>query len=304
MASIRIGDVKISRLEEISVPGMPPDQWYLEYNEEEWNAYKDLCSSDDLDPQTNSLISCIQSWILETNDKVVIIDTGVGNEKSRPALGPPVDHLHSSYLELLEKANLAPEQVDLVVSTHLHLDHVGWNTRLVDGEWVPTFPNAKYVMSVADLEFWNPENDGKYERKGEAIMENVWADSIAPILQAGLVETWDGEHVIDGLLHLEAAPGHTPGNAVIKLHSKGESGVFIGDMLHSPVQFGLPHWNSCLCEDPGAAQQSRMKMLDWASDEGALIFAGHFGDDKAAEVSRSGSTFSLKAWRGFSEGDA
>jgi glyoxylase-like metal-dependent hydrolase (beta-lactamase superfamily II) len=304
MGSIRLGDVKISRLEEISVAAMPPDEWYVEYNEEEWLTNKHLCSSADLDPETGALISCIQSWLVETEDHVIIIDTGVGNDKSRPALGPPVDHLHSSYLQLLARAKIVPENVDFVVVTHLHGDHVGWNTKLVDGHWVPTFPNATYLMPIPDLVFWDPVDDGRYQRKGEAIMQNVWADSIAPILAAGLAEKWEGQHVIDGALRLEAAPGHTPGNAVIKLRSKGETGVFIGDMLHSPVQFGVPHWNSCLCEDPVAARRSRVKTLEWACDTGALIFAGHFGDDKAAEVMRSRSAFALKAWRGFSEGDA
>jgi glyoxylase-like metal-dependent hydrolase (beta-lactamase superfamily II) len=304
MAFVRIGGVKITRLEELCVPAMPPEDWFVEYDREEWLANKHLCSSADLDAQTGALIACVQSWVVETEDHVIVIDTGVGNDKSRPALGPPVDRLQSDYLKLLARAGITPGDVDFVVLTHMHHDHVGWNTELVDGSWVPTFPNAKYLMSTADLAFWDPANDGRYQRKGEAIMQNVWADSIAPILAAGLVEEWEAEHVIDGALRIEAAPGHTPGNAVIKLRSKGETGVFIGDMLHSPVQFGVPHWNSCLCEDPEAARSSRVKTLEWACDTGALIFAGHFGDDKAAEVMRSGSAFALKAWRGFSEGDA
>jgi glyoxylase-like metal-dependent hydrolase (beta-lactamase superfamily II) len=304
MASVLVGDAKVSRVQELSVPGMTPEDWYLEYNDAEWEANKHLCSSSDLDPHTNALISCVQSWVVDLDGRLIVIDTGIGNDKSRPALGPPVDHNHGDYLELLARANVRPEAVDLVVSTHLHLDHVGWNTRLVNGDWVPTFPNATYVMPQADLEFWNPENDGKVSRKGEAIMQNVYGDSIVPILEAGLVEAWEGEYVIDGKLRLEPAPGHTPGNAVVKLESNGERAVFIGDLLHSPAQIGLPHWNSCLCEDPSTSMQSRFETLGWAADNAALIFAGHFGEDKAAEVHRSGSAFALKGWRGFNEGDA
>jgi glyoxylase-like metal-dependent hydrolase (beta-lactamase superfamily II) len=300
MRSIRLGDVKISRLEELMRHGGVPATFFPEYDAEEWERHEHLLEPPEWLPDQKVLGMCMQSWVVESDGRTMIIDTGVGNDKERMG---PLDHLHTPYLELLAAAGIRPEDVDVVLHTHLHMDHVGWNTRLVDGDWVPTFPNATYVLPVADLDFWDPENDDRYDRRGTTMMSGVYADSITPVLRNARVETWQDEYVIDGNLRIEAAPGHTPGNAVIKVSSRGDEGVFVGDMMHSSAQIALPHWNSCFCESPTESRTSRMKTLGWAADHGALIFAGHFGQDRAAEVARDASAFKVKAWKGFDEGD-
>jgi glyoxylase-like metal-dependent hydrolase (beta-lactamase superfamily II) len=295
-----MGDVKVSRLEELHRLGQGPEKMFENFDPDEWRAHQHLLSPREWDPATNAVGICLQSWVVESDGKTIIIDTGVGNDKPRAG---HFDHMHTPYLDLLAESGITPEDVDVVLLTHLHMDHVGWNTRLVDDQWVPTFPNATYVLPTADLAFWDPANTGKYDRRGDAFMTNVFADSITPVLQNAKVARWDDGYVVDGNLRIEPAPGHTPGNAVIKLSSRGDQGVFTGDMMHSPIQFALPHLHSCFCEKPLDSMKSRVKTLGWASDEGALIFAGHFGDDKAAEIARDGDRFTIQAWRGFDHGD-
>ena len=154
---------------------------------------------------------------------------------------------------------MRPEDVDLVVNTHLHVDHVGWNTRLDGRTWVPTFPNATYLMPRRDFEFWNPANNN------ESVLgrgnQNVFEDSVAPVHQAGLTHLWDGPYRIDANLRLELAPGHTPGSSVLTLDSGGDRALFVGDLVHTALQIAEPDTNSCFCEDPAESRATRRKLL-------------------------------------------
>jgi len=149
-----------------------------------------------------------------------------------------------------------------VINTHLHVDHVGWNTQLIDGEWRPTFPNATYLMPRADFEFWNPANNANI---AGGVNENVYEDSVAPVHAAGQVQLWEGSHVIDAALRLDEAPGHTPGSSVVTLTSGSDRALFAGDLMHSPIQVEHVEHNSCFCEDPGAAVATRGKLLGWSN---------------------------------------
>jgi glyoxylase-like metal-dependent hydrolase (beta-lactamase superfamily II) len=187
--------------------------------------------------------------------------------------------------------------VDIVVNTHLHVDHVGWNTYLDGRTWVPTFPNATYLISKPDFDFWNPANEHKpLLGRGN---QNVFEDSVAPIHEAGLTTLWEDSYTIDSNLRLTLAPGHTPGSSVVTLESGTDRAVFVGDMLHSPVQFVEPDSNSCFCEDPSGARATRRKVLGWAADRGALVVPAHLGGQGAAEVVREGSGFAIKGWAPF-----
>lgn len=187
--------------------------------------------------------------------------------------------------------------MDVVICTHLHVDHVGWNTVLRGQEWVPTFPNAEYLFNTADFEFWNPAND--HTRRGELMNMNVFEDSVAPVYQAGQATLWEGEHNIDENLTLRAAPGHTPGLGVLELHSGGDRAVFVGDLLHTPMQFLRPDWNSCFCEDPAAARASRHRVLSRAAEHNALVVPAHLGGAHAAEITPEGDGFAVKGWARF-----
>ncbi|MGI5440624.1 MBL fold metallo-hydrolase [Streptomyces shenzhenensis] len=249
-----------------------------------------------LDFETNIVNSAIQTWLLRSEGRTILVDTGVGNHKERP-YAPVWSHLKTDFLANLARAGVAPEDVDIVINTHLHVDHVGGNTCLDGRQWVPTFPNATYLMPKDDFDFWNPANGHKpLLGRGN---QNVFEDSVAPVHQAGRTLLWENSHQIDADLRLEAAPGHTPGSSVLTLTSGTDRAVFVGDMLHSPVQIHEPDANSCFCEDLAGARATRRKVLGRATDNNALVIPAHLGGHGAAEVVREGGGFAIKGWAPF-----
>jgi glyoxylase-like metal-dependent hydrolase (beta-lactamase superfamily II) len=237
----------------------------------------------------------MQTWVLLSDGRTILVDTGVGNDKARPAVDV-WDHLNLDYRGALDAAGVRPEDVDLVVNTHLHVDHVGWNTVLRDGEWVPTFPNATYLMPRTDFEFFNPANNPNI---AGGVNENVFEDSVAPVYAAGQVRLWEDSHTIDAALRLEAAPGHTPGSSVLKLVSGADHALFAGDLVHTPLQIAEVDHNSCFCEDPAGARATRRALLGWASDHAALVPPAHFSGRGAVEVEHRGDGFGIRRWAGF-----
>lgn len=296
MNEITLGGVRIARVEEVHGPvGMTPGQFFPGWDEAEWQAARDW-----LEPQhlgADGIVQvAFQTWALRSEGRTILVDTGIGNDKPRPAVAA-WDHLSLGYLDNLAAAGIAPEEVDLVVNTHLHVDHVGWNTRLVEGSWVPTFPNATYLMPRLDFAHFDPANNP--DIKG-GVNENVFEDSIAPVHAAGQVRLWEDEYVIDGSLRLVAAPGHTPGASVVVLESGTERALFAGDLVHSPMQFAHPDHHSCFCEDPAAARASRGKLLGWAADQRALVLPAHFSGQTALRIERAaGGAFAIKDWGPF-----
>ncbi|WP_372665942.1 MBL fold metallo-hydrolase [Amycolatopsis kentuckyensis] len=237
-----------------------------------------------------------RAGVLRSGGRTILVDTGVGNHKERP-YSPVWSHLDTGFLGALAAAGVQPEDVDLVVNTHLHVDHVGWNTRLDGRAWVPTFPNATYLMPRRDFDFWNPANEHR-PRLGRG-NQNVFEDSVAPVHEAGLTQLWDGSHRIDADLRLELAPGHTPGSSVLHLESGGDRALFVGDLVHTALQIAEPETNSCFCEDPAAARATRRDLLGQAAETGALVFPAHFGGHGAAQVKRDGTRFAIADWAGF-----
>ena len=295
MNTVAVGDVTITRVEEMHGPIMPPKVFFPTIAEAAWDKHRDMLVPDHLDAGGEMVQVAMQSWVLRSDGMTIVVDTGVGNDKTRPAV-ESWDHLHSGYLGALDKAGVRPQDVDLVVNTHLHVDHVGWNTLLRDGVWVPTFPNATYLMPRADFEFWNPANNPNL---AGGVNENVFEDSIAPVHAAGQVKLWEDGHVIDAALRLEAAPGHTPGSSVLKLASGSEHALLAGDLMHTPLQVAEVGHNSCFCEDPAAAIATRRGLLGWASDHAALVLPAHFSGHGALEVEHRGGGFGIRRWAGF-----
>lgn len=298
MDQIELGDVTVTRVKEYygSVQ-MAPADFFPDSTERDWEANKHWLAPDFWHPETDTCISAIQTWVLRSEGRTILVDTGVGNHKERPHV-PVWNRLDTAFLDNLAAAGVQPEDVDVVINTHLHIDHVGWNTRLDDETWVPTFPNATYLMPQRDFDFWNPANGHKSVVSRGSL--NVFEDSVAPVHEAGLTQLWDGTYQIDRNLRLDLAPGHTPGSSVLTLESGADRAVFVGDLIHTPLQIVTPETNSCFCEDPAQARLTRHKLLGRAGDDNTLLFPAHLGGHGAVEVIRDGSSFAIKGWAGFS----
>ncbi|GAA0479497.1 MBL fold metallo-hydrolase [Streptomyces stramineus] len=303
MQTITLGAVDITRVVEWHAPVAPTSAIFPSSTPQMWKENASWLTPDFWVPETDELVANVQTWVLRSEGRTILIDTGVGDDKERPNM-PVWSHLRSGFLDRLAAAGVRPEDVDVVVNTHVHSDHVGWNTRLVDGEWVPTFPNATYLIAKADFDYWNPANrhvqrgvlgDVTVARAGGDMFE----DSVAPVHRAGQVQLWKDSYRIDSHLALELAPGHTPGSSVVRLASGTDRALFIGDLVHSPLQIAEPDCDTCLSEDQEQATRSRRRILEEAADTGALVLPAHLPGHGAAEVRREGSKFALTRWAAF-----
>ncbi|MFE6844857.1 MBL fold metallo-hydrolase [Streptomyces sp. NPDC057686] len=297
--SIVLGDVEVTRVVEWQGSIGPTRSLVPGVGAEVWKENEDRLSPDHWEVDSDRAVLALQTWVLRSAGKTVLVDTGVGNGRERP--GSPLFHQREGdFLGELERAaGVRPEDVDIVVNTHVHADHVGWNTVAVDGGWVPAFPHAQYLVPAADDHHFGPGNAyGGGLREDDRL---IYEDSIAPVHRAGQVVLWDGAHRIDEHLTLESAPGHTPGSAVVRLTSGTDRAVFVGDLLHSPVQILEPACNSCFCLDAGQAAASRRRILERAADEAELLVPAHFGGTGAVEVRRQGQKFALGEWAGYVE---
>ena len=303
--TIVLGDVEITRVIEWSGPVHTARFIVPDSDEETWRRHQDWLAPDFWTPADDAYRCHVQTWVLRSEGRTILVDTGVGNGRNRPQI-PLFANLRTDFLDRLHAAGVAPEDVDVVVNTHIHYDHVGWNTEWRDGRWAPTFPHATYLIPRADRQYFDPENPSRsrpprdaHERLRWEGSRLVFEDSIAPVERAGQVVLWEGSHRIDGNLLLEAAPGHTPGSCVLTLRSGTDRAVFVGDMLHSPVQLLEPGWNSCFCDDPVLAARTRRAYLARAAEQRELVIPAHWPGHGAAEVRREGEGFAIAAWAGF-----
>ncbi len=291
MDRIRVGDAVIHRVEEWRGTFMTPQTLFVGYSDEAYAASKPLVAGPYLDGETDAIDARLQSWVVEVGGLRVLIDTGAGNDKTRPGI-PLFGNLRTPFLARLAAAGFTPADIDLVICTHLHVDHVGWNTRLDAGEWVPTFPRARYVFPLPDAEYWDPRNRERYPPKiGEEVNAGFFDDSVRPILERGIAELVAGPQDLTAHLRLEPAPGHTPGSQTITVTSRGRRAMFVGDILHHPLQIMNPSWNSIFCEDGARARASRRAVLERAAEDEAIMIPAHFAGDHMVRVVRSSDGF-------------
>jgi glyoxylase-like metal-dependent hydrolase (beta-lactamase superfamily II) len=284
MDKITVGAAVIHRIEEWSGSFMTPQTLFVGYSDEGYAQAKPLVAGTYLQGDTDTIVARLQSWVVEIEGSRILIDTGAGNDKERPGI-PLFGNLKTPFLKRLSAAGFEPPDIDLVICTHLHVDHVGWNTRLDAGSWVPTFPKARYVFPKPDAEFWDPRNLARYPNKiGEAVNAGFFDDSVRPILDLGLAQLVDGSVEVAAGVRLDPAPGHTPGSQTITVTSRGESALFVGDVLHHPLQIMNPGWNSIFCEDAALARESRLRVLHRSVDEEAILVPAHFAGEHMVRV--------------------
>jgi glyoxylase-like metal-dependent hydrolase (beta-lactamase superfamily II) len=298
----RVGDATIFKIPELSLDAVDAGTVYPDGNPAEIAEAVRGLGSGSLDPRSGLLRQSIHAWLVRTPARIILVDTATGNGKDRP--GAPLFHrLQEPFLDRLAAAGARPEEVDLVLLTHLHADHVGWNTRQEDGHWVPTFPNARYVFSARERAYGDAL--GAADGSDEAIrahaglgpathppMPGVYEDSVLPVIEAGLAQevAVDGSEVAEGFAFLPS-PGHSIDHASIRFTSQGEQALFWGDVLHHPLQVTRPDWNSVYCEFPEAARRSRRWAMDFAAETGALVFTTHFAESSVGRLSRKGDRF-------------
>ena len=270
METIAHGEVTITRVVEIDRSSFPTPVMLPESTPDTVARHHHWLKPHFFDERTGDLGSRIQTFVVRTPRSTVVIDTGVGNGKTRT--GAPSWHLRQgSYLDDLKAAGVTPEQVDAVLCTHMHVDHVGWNTRWDGAAWVPTFPRARYVFAGEEWEFWKAESDAGAEESG------CIADSVTPVVDAGQAVMVDSDYAVDGgYLTFEPAPGHTPGHVCVRLRTRAGEAVFSGDLMHRTVQVAEPRWNSRFCHDGPRARATREAFVERHADTGTLVLAAHF----------------------------
>jgi glyoxylase-like metal-dependent hydrolase (beta-lactamase superfamily II) len=286
MTQVKIGAATAARIEETYEPNFEAKKFFPDWSEHVAQEHAAWLAPEHYDAASGFLKLSVHSWLLTVGGKRILIDACVGNHKPR-AKRPMWNMLDTPYLERLAKAGAKPEQIDMVMCTHLHVDHIGWNTKLENGRWVPTFPNARYVWSKEDFEHYlaldrDPE-------KGPANLGS-FRDSILPVVEAGLAQMVSGATPLDESLSVEPAPGHTPGTLAIKFESRGEKAIFCGDILHHALQVYHPEWNSMACLDATNARASRRKTLEHCAG-GALLMPAHFGAPFVCRIESKGGAF-------------
>lgn len=239
------------------------------------------------DPETSLMTFSVHSWVIEIDGRTIMIDTCDGNHKNRSL--EAVHQLDTDYLGNLRRAGFAPEDIDMVMCTHLHFDHVGWNTRLENGRWVPTFPKARYVFSRRDLDYYtsNPS--------GEELHYEAFLDSVVPVMEAGQADIVDEDIAVhreigDGLW-LEPAFGHSPGCFTVNAQSGGAPGIFWGDVIHHPIQLIRHDLPFTFDTDPALASKVRRATMEKTADTDTVCFPGHFRRSSAGYVKRDGDAF-------------
>ena len=287
-----LGPVSVTRIEEqLGLASFPPDKYFVGFERQVLERNLRWLVPHHYAPAHDALITSVHSWLIRTPRRTILLDTCAGNHKERP-WWPRFHQLDTPFLDRLCAAGVRPEDVDVVLCTHLHADHIGWNTVLRDGRWVPTFPNARYVFSRTENEFWDPRQN--LESAEDPPRKIAYRDSVLPVIEAGRVDLVDGRYAIDDMLQIEPARGHTPGHLLLKLWVGNAGGVFCGDVLHHPLQIYAPHWNSQFCYLPAEALATRKRVLEYCAESGALLFPTHFGAPHVVAIAAQGSGFSAR----------
>ncbi|MFK8043468.1 MAG: MBL fold metallo-hydrolase [Congregibacter sp.] len=274
----QVGDVRISRYVELTTASLgrhllpqatpdalAPDAWLAPF----------------LDEQQRLVLS-MHSFVVETPDRTLLIDTCIGNDKARSY--PRWNHMQSDFLQRLTADGFPPDCFDTVLCTHMHVDHVGWNTRWLQGVWVPTFASARYLYNALEWQHWQAEP----QEYGPVI-----EDSVQPIITAGLADFVSADHQVCPEVQLESTPGHTPGHVSIHIRSRGEEAVITGDMIHHPCQIAHSDWSSTADVDPALAAATRADFLARYADQPVLVLGTHFATPTAGRLVRDGDRYRL-----------
>lgn len=292
MSSFTLGNIKVTRIEELIGPLFDPKRFFPDFTPAAFDEHRDWLYPNHVDAGSGNIIASMHAWLIQTPHHNILVDTCIGNDKERV---PYRDwhHMQTPWLTNLKAAGVNPTDIDFVMCTHLHVDHVGWNTQLQDGQWLPTFPNARYIFSEAEYNFWEGERKREDPETFNAVNNQTFDDSVMPIMH--LAELVSGEvELIADMLHISPAPGHTPGSITIRLSDQSHKALFTGDICHHPIQVVNPEWNSNFCELPEQAIATRKSVLAYCEQNQALMMPAHFGPGFAGHVVEQNGGFGFR----------
>ena len=290
--SWQIGDIKVTRIVEsesvFDIPTMFPKASAEELQKLDW--LKPHFVTDDWQGKLS-----IHALVVETPELTIVVDTCIGNDRDRLAYETS-NNLQTAFMQDFEAAGFDREKVDVVLCTHLHFDHVGWNTMKVGDAWVPTFPNARYLFNRAEFEYWRDTQDEATEDMFLNVQKNVFIDSVKPVIDAGLVDLVDENHRVSDEVWLEPTPGHSPGHVCIRLRSQGQDAFITGDMVHHPFQFANAEWSMASVDyDSDMATATRARVYGEVADQPVLVIGTHFAGVTAGRVRKDGASYRFDA---------
>ncbi len=287
--AVRIGEITIDRIVEQEGSFLPALDVFPKLTPALLEENRHWLAPQALDAE-GALRMCFQSFVVRTPYHTILIDSCIGNDKPRPTRPAWNMKTDDRFMSGLAASGLGVENIDFVLCTHLHVDHVGWNTRLRDGRWVPTFPNARYVFAEAEFDYWQGQH---------AKAENpVFADSVLPVVEAGRAELVGSDHQLGDHLRLLATPGHTPGHVSVALGAGGADAVISGDLIHSPLQARYPDLSIKFDTDMDTAAVTRRAFLERYADTGTVCCMTHFPSPSVGRLTRWGEGFRCEALEG------
>ncbi|MGK7651363.1 MBL fold metallo-hydrolase [Roseovarius sp. B08] len=276
----RIGEVEVWRILEIDAPFLSPEEMFPGAGRDVGRIIAEKVPGG-LCPRTGRVMLPIQGFLLKTPDHVILVDTCVGNHKTAPSFPDWHQRDTPRFLNALGAAGVGVEDIDYVLCTHLHVDHIGWNTRLLDGRWVPTSPNARYLLPKADEAFYAEKARGMYD------------ESLLPVIEAGQAELVEGAHGIGEHVTLMPTPGHTGGHVSVRVQSGGAEAVITGDAIHTAAQCWHPEWYFTFDQSPEQAVRSRRALLEAAAERDARVLGTHFRLPSLGRVRVEGDAFTF-----------
>lgn len=285
MTPLRLGNTVIERIAEIENTYVDPHWLYQNVEREMLLRHKDALGPLAIHPQTLQFGLSYHSYLIRTRGLNILVDTCNGNFKQRPTMPEYHDLASDAYLKNLARAGLAPADIDIVLCTHLHTDHVGWNTQLVDGRWIPTFPNARYLMARPEFEHFNKLY---LADPTQPVGKGAFQDSVLPVVEAGQAQIVEMDHRVVGELDdgvwMEAAPGHTPGHVTIHTRGGGREAVMTGDIIHHPILIMESGLQTRFDMDKPRGDATRQRVLERLADTGDLLLTAHFCTPTAGRV--------------------
>jgi glyoxylase-like metal-dependent hydrolase (beta-lactamase superfamily II) len=276
---LALGDISIHRVVEQQGAMFPALEFFPTLTPALLEANLDWLRPTFID-ETGKVVLCVQSYVVRTPHHNILIDTCVGNDKSRPHRAAWHMLKSEQYERSLAAAGFGVADIDFVMCTHLHVDHVGWNTRLDNGRWVPTFPKAKYLFSDRELAFWTEKE------KADPAAHPWITDSVLPIVAAKRSETIRSDHQLSDLVRLIPTPGHTIDHFSVHAGKPGHDALIAGDLIHSPIQARYPELGMRADYDSVEAGRSRRKVFDRFCDSATILCTVHFPEPSIGRITR------------------